>query len=340
MNRYADLRALIDARGPFLTVAVPTPSGVDDAAHRFDVRWKNARRDAQSLKWDDDDLAALDALVATLPHDGGAGLVIVRASDGTTVLEFVDEPIDGHVGSSAVPRLVTILESRQRALPHIVVETDRAGADLHGFHGGEVLSSEQVEGDTEHIHRGQPGGWSQRRFQQRAENTWERNADDVAEAIVELDGRLDATLVFVAGDVRARHLVRDALPEQVRDRTILVEAGSPEGIADVVVRQLSDQVARRVRDLAEQVKDRIGTGLASTDIDDVMSSFESGRVGHLLVHDDGSDDVVTSEETAGFPAGVRVVDAAIGAALRSDADVTVVPQLAVLDGPIAALYRW
>jgi hypothetical protein len=340
MTRYPDLRAIVDAPGPFLTVTLPTPSSVDDAAHRFEVRWRNARREAQGLQWDDSDLAELDEVVAALPHDGGAGLVIVRASDGTTLLEFVDEPLDEHVSSSPIPQLATVLEARQRSIAHIVVETDRSGADLHGFEGGDVLHSEQVEGDTEHIHRGHPGGWSQRRFQQRAENTWERNADDVAQAIVDLDGQIDAVLVFVAGDVRARHLVRDSLPERLRDRTVLVEAGSPEGIADDVVRHLSDHVARRIRELAEQVKDRLGTGVASTDTADVLSCLELGRVDHLLVHDDGSEDPVTSDAVSGFPAGVRVVDAAIGAALRSDADITVVPKLALLEGPVAALYRW
>jgi hypothetical protein len=340
MTRPTDLRRLVDARGPFLTITIPTPSGLDDAAHRFEVRWKNARREAQALHWDEHDLAELDAIVAALPHDGGAGLVILRASDGTTHLEFLDEPLREHVGSSDIPRLATIIDARQRAIAHIVVEVDRSGADIHGFDGGQILSTEQVEGDTEHIHRGHPGGWSQRRFQQRAENTWERNADDVAEAIVELDGRIGASLVFIAGDVRARHLVRDSLPERVRDRTTLIEAGSPEGIADDVVRQLSDHVARQIRDLAEQVRSRLGTGSASTDIDDVMTSLDAGRVDHLLVNDDGSDDVVTTVDAAGFPAGARVVDAAIGAALRSDADITVVPNLALLDGPVAALYRW
>jgi hypothetical protein len=340
MTRFADLRRLVDARGPFLTVSFPTPSSVDDASHRLDVRWKNARREAQSLCWDDDDLAELDLIIASLPHDGGAGLVGMRAADGTTLLEFVDEPLGEHVAMDHAPRLATVIEARQRAIPHIVVEADRAGADIHGFDGGQILASQQVEGDTEHLHRGHPGGWSQRRFQQRAENTWERNADDVAEAIVELAGRIDPALVFIAGDVRARHLVRDALPDRVRDRTVLIEAGSPDGIAGDVVRQLSDHSARHVRDLADRVRNRIGADSASTDLDDVLSSLTAGRVDHLLVHDDGSDEVLTSSSIAGFPTGSRVVDVAICAALRSDADVTVVPNLALLDGPIAALYRW
>jgi len=338
--RHADLRRLVEADGPFLTVSFPTRSDLDDARHRFDIRWKNARRAIDDSRWNEATLRELDALVAGLPHDGGAGLVIVRAQDDSTLVEFLDEPVAEYVGESLVPRLAPVLEARQRAIPHVVVETDRAGADIHAFEGGRVLSTDQVEGDTEHIHRGHPGGWSQRRFQQRAENTWERNADDVAEAIEEMDRRVGAELVFVAGEVRAKHLVHDALSEAVRSHTTLVEAGSPEGIAEEVVRLLSDHVARSVRVLAEQVRDRLGTGTASADVGEVLAALADGRVEHLLVHDERDDVTVTDHDVAGIPAGARTVDAAVTAAIRSDAEITVVPALALLDGPIAALLRW
>ena len=45
---------------------------------------------------------------------------------------------------------------------------------IHGDSPEEVQV--QVDGDELHIHRPHQGGWSQRRFQQRAENQWEANA--------------------------------------------------------------------------------------------------------------------------------------------------------------------
>ena len=339
--QHGDLTRLADASGPFVTVAMPTPSELDDAHHRFEIRWKNARRELESSRWTSTDVAELDALVSTLPHDGGASLVLMRAADGTTLAEFLDEPVsESVVAESPLPRLALLIEARQRAIPHLVVETDRSGADIHVFDGGRVLDTEQVDGDTEHIHRGHPGGWSQRRFQQRAENTWERNADDVAAQIVEMAATNDAAMIFVAGDVRARHLVLESLPERERAVTTLIEAGSPDGVADEVVRSLADHTARGVRDLTERVKQRLGTGTASVDVQDILTSLQEGRVEHLLVHDDGSDDDLTTEPVGDVPAGARVVDAAIVAALRSGAEVTVVPRLAMLEGPIAALYRW
>ena len=62
----------------------------------------------------------------------------------------------------------------------------------------------------------------------------------------------------------------------------------------------------------------------------------------LLVHDDGADDPVLSgtEPGASGRAGARVVDAAISDALSTDADVLVVPSLAFMHGPLAAIMRW
>lgn len=340
MSATDDLRAIVDSAGPFITIGFPAPSNVEHAQHRVETHWKNVRRELSGSRWSPDELAEMDGVVADLRHDGGAGVVLVRSADGRTLVEFLNEPVDEFVVEGDLPRLAPIIESRQRSLPHILVETDRAGADIHAFDGPVVLSTDQVEGDTEHIHRVQTGGWSQRRFQQRAENTWERNADDVAAAIGAVDERVQASMIFVAGDTRAQHLVVEALSESMRQRAVLIEAGSPEGIADEVVRLLSDHVARDIRGLVEQLRERSGTGTASTDADDVLECLSTGRVGHLLVNDDGSDAPVTDVAVGDVPAGVRVVDTAIAAALRSDAEITVVPKVAALDGPIAALYRW
>ena len=339
--QLVDLRRLIDADGPFVTVAIPTPSELDDAQHRFDIHWKNARRELEVTPWDDEALADLETFVAGLRHEGGASLVVLRATDGTTLAEFLDAPIHQMaVAVGMLPRLALVIAGRQRAISHLVVEADRAGADIHAFEGGRVLETDQVDGDTEHIHRGASGGWSQRRFQQRAENTWERNADDVAAQIVQMFEAHQPEMIFIAGDIRAQHMVLESLPDRERGITSLIEAGSPEGRADAVVRLLSDHGARGVRDLVERLKQRVGTETASTDVADILACLDEGRVEHLLVHDDGSDGPVTTEPHGATPAGVRVVDTAIAAALRTDADVTVVPRVAVLDGPIAALYRW
>jgi len=69
----------------------------------------------------------------------------------------------------------------------------------------------------------------------------------------------------------------------------------------------------------------------------VIGALREGRVATLLVHDDGSDG---PDAEPAWRDGARLVDRAIGAALTTDAEILVVPNLAMLDGPLAAVLRW
>ena len=339
-----DLREFIDGPGPYLTIAVPTPSHHGDAEHRLAIRWKNAISDIDDGAdgWPPEEIATLEALGEQLPHGAGASVVVLHQRGGPTLIEFIDEPVrETTVDAGPLPRLAPLIEARQRAIPHVVVETDRAGADLTAFDGGSVLATDVVEGERLHIHRGHPGGWSQRRFQQRAENTWEDNARLVANATAALARRVDAEVILVVGEVRARSLLVDELDgaHDVPD-VVGLESGSPDAVADDVVRTLADRVARRITELVDRVRSALPEDRATTDTEATLSALVEGRVDTLLVHDDVDDPVVTERDIAGVPAGARTVDVAIAVALRTDADVVVVPNLSIMDGPLAALLRW
>jgi hypothetical protein len=336
MSSLDDLKALTDESDWFATIAVPAPSNLADAQARFEVEWRTARRQLSDA-WDTDEVDQLDHLVGAIGHSAGASLVVVHARHGSTLVEVLDEPIAAaRVAEGPTPRWAPVIESRQRSIAHVVVETDRVGADLTAFDGGDVLTTRTVDGSTEHIHRGHPGGWSQRRFQQRAENRWEDNARGVADAVATMARDVDAKLVAVAGDLRAQTFVLDSLPTDVARVSVRIEAGSPDGIASEVVRLLSTQVAARVTAAAERVRAGAPSGRGSTDPDVVVAALREGRVDTLLVHDDGSDDHADQR----WSDGSRLVDRAIVAALATDADVLVVPQLAMMDGPVAATMRW
>lgn len=328
-----DLRALIESGEWFATIALPSPSRSADAAHRFEVEWSNARR-SLSERWLSGPVERLDAVVGAVGHGDAEAVVIAAALDGDVLVETLAEPIRHRLAAEGpLPRLATIIEARQRTIAHVVVEADRAGADIIAFDGGSVIERDQVEGDTEHIHRGRFGGWSHRRYQQRAENTWERNARDVAETVAEMAMRVDAQLVAVAGDVRAQSLVIDDLPADVAPRVVALDAGDPAGIADEVVRELSTIVATEATELSRSLRAGCADGRATTDGDEVLRALTEGRVEVLAVHDDGSDGPTVD-------GGPRLVDAAIAGALRTDARIVVLPDVAVLDGPVAARFRW
>ncbi len=320
-----DLRPLAHADGPFLTMLLPAPSHHADAAERFAIRIKNALRDV-SDRWP---IEQLERDLHQLPHDAGASVIVIRALDGTSHVEFIDDPVEASVFEGSFPRLAPLIESRQRTIPHLVVEADRAGASLMAFDGGQILASAIVEGETEHIHRGHPGGWSQRRFQQRAENTWEENADDVAESAHQLAMNVDARLVAIAGPPRARSMVSSALGEHVHNHEYQIEqieAGDVDGIAEAVTRLTANVAATDAKQTIERAKD----SMARHDFDgDVLAALEAGRVHTLLVHDDGD---TTADD--------RHVDACIAQALDTGAAICVVPNVDALIDGVGAILRW
>lgn len=319
-----DLRPLAARPGRFLTILLPAPSHHADAADRFAIERKTALK-AVSDEWPADDLRALDAELAALPHDAGAGLIVVRSSHGDSLVEFIDDPVEAAVFEGDLPRLAPLIESRQRTIAHVVVEADLAGADLTAFDGGDVLATGVVEGETEYIHRGHAGGWSQRRFQQRAENTWEVNADDVADSARRLADRVGARLIAVAGPDRARTMVVKSLADAPMS-VVSLDAGDADGIAEEVTRHTADIAASDTVAVIRRARE----SMATTDgfVGDVLDAVTAGRVETLIVHDDGAhgDD--------------RYVDRCIAAALSTGASIHVVPNVGALRDGAGAVLRW
>jgi hypothetical protein len=330
MSSYTDdLRTLVETDGPCLTLLLPAPSHHADAAERFAVECKNALKQI-SGNWPGAELFALENELAALPHDVGAGVIVIHCAGGTSHIEFVDDPLSPAVFEGPLPHLAPLLESRQRTIAHVVVEADKEGASITAFDGGGLLDSEIVEGDTEYIHRGHPGGWSQRRFQQRAENTWDHNADDIAAAADELAKRVDARLVVVTGPPRARSMVVESMDNLVRHDEYTVhpiEAGDLDGIAEAVTRLTADVAATDA--VAAIHRAQASTATAVGFDGDVLGALDAGRVETLLVHDDTNP---ASED--------RHVDHCIARALATGADIVVVPNVAIIDHGVAAILRW
>lgn len=321
-----DLRDLVDSEGPFLTAIIPTQSDTADAAERLRIQTNNALRDAPD-EWADD-VAEMESEVSALQHGDGAGLIAIRPHGGPTFYEFIADAVRRPTMSiGPLPRLAPLLEARQRTIPHVVVETDKAGADITAFDGGAVAATRQVEGDTEHIHRGHPGGWSQRRFQQRAENTWEENAKEVAESAQAMAKEVEARVLLVTGPIRARSILVKLL-EDAGAPTRSIEAGDDDGIAEEVVRNVADIHATDTKAVLEAIDERVDHRAESAR--HVESSLAEGRVETLLVHD--ADDAEAD--------GDRVIDRCIAAALRTGAEIRVVPKVAWLDDGVAAILRW
>ena len=346
---------LLTAEGPIASVYLRAPSTTADAEHRFETGWKNARRRLADAGAPEGLLEDLDGAVADLAHEDAPAFALLADGGGHVVVEPLDDALnDDLTAVDSVPRLVPLLHAHQRSVPHVMVTTDRTGADIVAVVDGAAAATDTVEGTDHHIHRGRFGGWSHRRIQQRAENRWEDNARDVAERVSELANETAARLVTIAGDVRARQFVLDHLDHPTREVATVLDVGDPDGIADETVKLVADVVARDTRAILEDHRNRVSAETAVQGADAVFDALTAGRVATLLVVDDTDDErraffdpdgspvcsTTKTETTTGDDmVEGRLVDVAVRSALLADADVRVVPAT-VFDGDIGALLRW
>jgi hypothetical protein len=360
--RAEDLAELVTARGPFVTVYLPTPGGVENAGPRVETAWRSLRTDLERAGAAVSALSAIEAAVGSA-HERGDCLAAVATERGLLHAEHGPTAPPAPFGRVAtLPSLVPILEWRQGSPPYVVVRADRTGADLVAFvpHGSPI-AREVARTDDPHIHRGSPGGWSQRRYQQRAENHWEENAEAVADELTTLAKRVGAEIVLVTGDVRAVGFMRQHLPQSYADRLHEVEGGRGAGADEDLDREAQELVRAAVdretatvletfREEAAQ-RDLAVEGAAST-----LQAMARAQVELLLIHDDPEDDRrgwfgpepahVSATEGALRELGVdpvhegRLVDAAIRAALGTGASVRVIPAEAGVAEGIGGILRW
>ena len=366
-----DIAAVFDGSGPFVTVYLGTEAAVEQAAQQSELRWKTLRRQLEEDGAPGEALAAIDPLVPEAHHLGRT-LAVVADATGIRLVRHEPEPPARDAGWVApLPRVAPLIEWAQSAVPHLVVLADRAGADIVVFTrradrsgAGEapVLSVGEESGEDPVLRKSNPGGWSQRRYQNRAENQWEQNAKEVADRVASLADETGARLIVVAGDVRALQLLREHLPERTLNLAKEVDGSRAPGsgldeVADDVVKLAATVVAEDSVEFLRQFKQERGQrDLAAEGVKATIEALAAARVDTLLIHDDPDDDrtawfgpepgMVAQTKKALTELGVpkpqkaRLVDVAIRAAFTTGAAVRIVPSVGSVKQGIGAILRF
>jgi Bacterial archaeo-eukaryotic release factor family 2 len=366
-----DIAAAFEGPGPFVTVYLSTEAAVAQAAQQSELRWKSLRRRLEGEGAPPEALAAIDPLVPDA-HRLGRTLAVVADATGTRLVRHEPEPPARDAGWVApLPRVGPFIEWAQSAVPHLVVLADRAGADIVAFTrradsfgagGAGVVSVGEETGDDPELRKTNPGGWSQRRYQQRAENLWEQNAKAVADQVASLADQTGARLIVVAGDVRALRLLREHLPERTAELLREVDGSRAPGsgldeIADDVVKLAATIVAEDTVEFLRQFKEERGQrDQAAEGVKHTIAALAAARVDTLLVHDDPDDDrtawfgpepgmvAQTRKELTDLgvsePQKARLVEVAIRAAFTTGAAVRIVPSVGSVKQGIGAILRF
>src|SRR5438270_6814684 len=305
-----DLVDLALGHGPFLTVYLTTEAAVENAAQRAEVRWKDVRIGLSDQGVDEAVLALVDSLVPDA-HLHGECLVAIATPAGLAHVAHEPDPPRRDVARwGPLPILGPLPEWRQSQVPHIVALVDRKGGDLFVFGPRKPDEHVEVEGGDDPMHRSKAGGWSQKRYQRRAEHTWEANAEEVAAALTELVDEEQPRLVAVGGDVRAVQLLKEALPERVAELVQDVHGTrSPDGSVDAAIEDVTRLVATAVAAdtaalLAKFREERGQADRAADGPGPTLEALSRAQVEILLVHADPDDG-----RTAWFgPEAVPVAD--------------------------------
>lgn len=359
----SDLADLVTATGPFLTLQLGTEADIDNASQRSEQRWRAVRDEATAQGAPEEVLAEVDPIIPDA-HLEGQGLAVVATPAGVLHVEHGARlPDTDGARWAPLPSLLPIVAWRQHSPAYLTVLVDREGADLTGYRGERPAIEREAGGEDYPLRKPNAGGWSQRRYEERAENTWERNASDAADQVVRLARRLDARLIVAAGDQRALTLFQEALPTDLAERVHVVSGGrSADGSEDLFEEQARVAVELAVNadtdDLMEKFReergqrDRAAEGPQAT-----LAALAMAAVDVLLVAPDDPADArtawfgpdpthlaTTAQDLRGLgvdePVEGRLVDVAVRAALGTGAGIRVIEAGAGLEGGIGAILRW
>ena len=259
-----------------------------------DARALQLRHIAETLEPTGVSPEAVATLRQRLTSDVVAPLTLatfVRA-DGTLLHErrLSELVVDDRMGYSAPAEVLPLLIHDQVRPPYVFVVVDRSGADLMYSAGGQQTEQhEVVVGPDDEIERNSPGGWSQSRYQRRAEDSWQHNARYVAERVEARVAQVGAQVLVLSGDVRAVQLLRASLDdepsmvvEQVRGSRSADGSQSHRG--DILAEALRDAADVQTQRLLEVFRENLAPGgLAIQGVAATLHALAAGRVATLLI---------------------------------------------------------
>ncbi|SNS43911.1 hypothetical protein SAMN06893096_104121 [Geodermatophilus pulveris] len=363
------LAPVFAAPGPYATVCADVTHTTENADTELELKVRAITEQLEGQGAPEPVVQAVRDRLLEGNEGGEAGTLrgraVVVAADGSVVLDEVlaDVPRDPVVEWAAQPHLLPVLRQLAGRVPHAVVITDRAGADVSvASLAGHPELEQQVEGRTFHMRKVKVGGWAHNTYMHTAENQWEENAGLVGDELSSLARRLPLRFVLVAGDVRARQILTDTAKGTWADLVVTTDEGGRAAGADreVVQRRAAELVAEYEAhdeaDAVEKIQSAAAHGLAVTGTPSVVEALRKSQVETLVLADRPDDeelvvgpDPLLLGTGQGDMEALGVQDAQsvpadralVAAAVASDAGVVVVPRSAMPgDIPVAAILRY
>ena len=267
------------------------------AANEVAVRWQDLRKRLGNGP-SNDLLEQIEA--AALEPTGRPGhqarLIVADSSGIALDLVLPGRPIRDEVHYGPIPHVLPAFRALADVVPHVLASVDRTGADITVVDAlGVAVDEVEVQGTHDVIHKVPGGQMSGRRAQQRAEDSWERNAAEVARELEQLIAQHRPDVVLLDGDSTAVSHVLDAAGGQLKELAVRVKSGSRGEGAGTSARdaEIAGVLVGHRRSSKAVVLDRFGTEegrqeAAVQGLDSVVDSARRAQIQELLLHDDPS----------------------------------------------------
>ncbi len=287
-------REVARSRGPFTSLAMDVTRTHARAADTIRARCRAVSDSLAAEGAPTADLSALCDVMEALPGRGGELTRVAIAHDGAVLLDEVlpGAPAQDEWAYGPAPHLTPLVRAARWPSPFVLVDVDRAGADIEVV-GPDGWTSEtaEVEGTHDVLHKVPAGGWSHRRLQARAQDSWDRNAAEVAVEVNRVVAEVAPAAVLVDGDPYAvSAMVRGLDGATAELVTEISSGGRAQGIDEdarnAAIAAALDRRARIDRQaLWEQFADAEAKQLAAAQgLSDVTTALRKGQVAVLFLH--------------------------------------------------------
>lgn len=216
------------------------------------------------------------------------GLAIFACS-GAGLFEAIplETPFDDHwmfIGSS--PHLYPLAKLVDTYPRYAAVSLDTNKARIQVFSLAAAERAEQVVSDK--TRRTSKGGWSQARYQRRAENVHTNHMKEVVETLGKVVREEKIDQIVIAGDAVAVAKLRDQLPGELADKIVdavklqrnAQDTSFLEATFDAIRAKDAETDAEKVEELLNEWQSG-GLGVAGPEA--TLSAFELGQVDELVI---------------------------------------------------------
>ncbi|WP_141243018.1 hypothetical protein [Geodermatophilus obscurus] len=333
------------------SVYLGTHHGVRDGADRVLTRWQEMRRGLRDEGAPESMLGTLDECTRQAPVRGET-MAVFACADGRSHVEHLSRAVQDRAFLGPLPHVSPLLTARHRAVPVVVVVTDRRGADLLLVEPGAQDLACQVVGEDLLITGSTPDALHRRL--ERAEERWTTNARAISESVTWLVDCSRARLVVAGGEAGTLQLLRGRLEPRIR--AVLVTVGTSSDLRSLAARariMAADAAALEEAAAVEEVSAGLADGRACVGAAPTLRAVVHGQAEEVLIAPNEADrhwvrrlspdvaDAPDRRRHAGSPTGrhAPLSDVLVRAASSTSTVVRTIRDGRRLDGGAGALLR-